>query len=78
MSSSKVSVIVFLKKGVQVARVVSELLVPPAELSLEMEAVLGAENRWPPLLVAEHQKKLLEKLNIDGLSNWTPRNAVAA
>ena len=61
MSSSKVSVVVknmsefliFLKKGVQVARVVSASLVPPAELSPEMEAVLGAEDRQPPLSVAE-------------------------
>ena len=83
MSSSKVSVIirnmsespVFLKKGVQVAWVVSASLLPPVELSLEMEAALGMEDRCPSLLVAEQQGKLLEKLNLDGLSNWTPRNA---
>ena len=53
MSSSKVSVVVrnmlesliFLKKGVQVVRVVSASPVPPMEISLEMEAVLGAEDR---------------------------------
>ena len=51
MSSSKVSVVVrnmlesaiFLKKGMQVARVVSASPVPPVELSPEMEAALGAE-----------------------------------
>ena len=49
MSRSKVSVMVrnmcdcliFLKKGVQVAHVVLALLVPPAELSPEMESTLG-------------------------------------
>ena len=48
-SSSKVPVMVrnmsdcpiFLKKGIQVAWLVSALLVPPAELSLKMETVLG-------------------------------------
>ena len=70
--------LVFLKKGVQVARVISTSPVPPAELSLKMEAVLGAEDRQPPLSVAEQQKKILEKLNLDGLSNWTPQNAAAA
>ena len=86
MSSSKVSVVVrnmsessiFLKKGVQVARVVSALPIPPAELSLESEAILGMEDKWESLSVAEQQKKLLEKLNLDGLSNWTPQNAMAA
>ena len=28
--------------------------------------------------VAKQQEKLLEKLNLDGLSNWTPRNAAVA
>ena len=85
MSSSKVSVVIrnmsespiFLKKGVQVAQVVLALLVPLAELSPEMEVVLGTEDKRPSLLVTERQKKLLEKLNLDGLSNWTPWNAVA-
>ena len=61
MSSSKVSVVVrnmsesviFLKKGMQVVRVVSASPVPPAETSLEMEVVLGAEDRWQPLSMAE-------------------------
>ena len=50
--SSKVSLMVrnisnshiFLKKGVQVARVMSASLVPLSELSPEMEATLGAES----------------------------------
>ena len=85
MSSSKVSIVVrnmsespvFLKKGVQVARVVSASPVLPAELSPEMEAVLDMEDKRPPLSVIEQQRKLLEKLNWDGLSNWTPCNATA-
>ena len=82
--SSKVSLIVrnmsdrhiFLKKGVPVARVMSASLVPPMELSLEMEATLGMEARPEPMLVVVRQEKLLEKLNLDGLAHWSPRNAV--
>ena len=68
---------IFLKKGMLVAQVVSASLVPPAELSPEMEAVLGMESRPEPLLVATRQEKLLEKLNLDGLAHWSPGNAVA-
>ena len=65
MSSSKVSVIirnmskspVFLKKGMQVAQVVSALPVPLMELSPEMKAALGMEDRCPSLSVAEWQGK---------------------
>ena len=35
---------IFLKKGMPVAWVVSASLVPPVELSPEMEAILGAES----------------------------------
>ena len=85
MSSSKVSIIVrnmsdsaiFLIKGVRVACLVSASPVPPMELSPEMEA-LGADTTGEPMTVAAWQEKLLEKLNLDGLSNWTPRNAAAA
>ena len=59
------------------AWVVSAMLVPPAELSPEMEAALGKESRPEPLLVAVRQEKLLEKLNLDGLAHWSPENAVA-
>ena len=59
MSRSKVFVVVrnmseclvFLKKGVQVARVISASPVPLAELSPEMEAVLSVEDKRPPLSV---------------------------
>ena len=73
MSDSRI----FLKKGVPVARVVSASLVPPMELSPEMEATLGQEPRPEPLLVVVRQEKLLEKLNLDGLAHWSPENAVA-
>ena len=86
MSSSKVSVVVrnmsespiFLKKGVQVEQVVLASPVPPTELSSDMQAALGEEAMWEPMFVAVCKEKLLEKLNLDGLSNWTPKNAAAA
>ena len=68
---------IFLKKGVLVARVVSAMLVSPAELSPEMEAALGEESRPEPLSVAVRQEKLLEKLNLDGLAHCSPENAMA-
>ena len=86
MSIGKVSLVVrnmsessiFPKKGVQVARMVSASPVLSVELSPELEAILGMEDKWEPLYVVEQQKKLLEKLNLDGLSNWTPQNAMVA
>ena len=61
MSSSKVSVIVrnmlespvFLKKGMQVARVVSASPVELAEPSPEMEVMLGSEDKRQSLSVSE-------------------------
>ena len=68
---------IFLKKGVPVVQVVLASLVQPIELSPEMEATLGMGS-WPkPLSVAARQEKLLEKLNLDGLANWSPENVVA-
>ena len=62
----------------QIVHVVSPSPVPTAELSPEMEATLG-EEAWPePMSVAAHEDKLQEKLNLDGLSNWTLQNAPAA
>ena len=86
MSSSKVPMVVrnisespiFLKKGVQVAQVVSASPVSPVELSTEMEATLGVEAMQEPMSLTAWQEKLLEKLNSDGLSNWTPQNAATA
>ena len=43
-----------------------------------MEAALRAEIACEPMTVAVQQEKLLKKLNLDGLSNWTPRNVAAA
>ena len=60
---------IFLKKGVPVARVMSASLVPPVELSSEMEATLGVESRPEPMSVAARQEKMLEKLNLDGLAH---------
>ena len=68
---------IFLKKGVLVALVVSAMLVPPVELSPEMEAALGEESRLEPMSVVARQEKLLEKLNLDGLTYWSPENTVA-
>ena len=81
-SSGKVSLIVrnvsdshiFLKMGVPVVRVVSASPVPTMELSLEMEATLGMESRPKPMSMAVRQEKLLERLNQDGLSHWSPEN----
>ena len=69
---------IFLKKGVPLARVMLASPVPPAELLLEMEATLGAEAKPEPMLVTVRQEKLLEKLNLDRLAYWSPRNAAVA
>ena len=69
---------ILLKKGVPVARVMSVSLVPPTELSLEVEATLGTEAKPGPLLVMARQEKLLQKLNLDRLAHWSLRNAAAA
>ena len=57
--------------------VVSALLVLPMELSPELEAMLGEEPRPEPLSVAARQEKLLEELNLDGLTHWSSENVVA-
>ena len=43
-----------------------------------MEVALRMETLQEPMSVTVLQEKLLEKLNLDGLSNWTPWNAAAA
>ena len=63
---------IFLKKGTHVVHVVSAMLAPPEEAPSEAESV-QAPKEW--MTVQERQKKLLEKLNLDGLSEWSPRNA---
>ena len=69
---------IFLKKGVPVAHVMLASLVPPTELLPEMEAALGTEAKPEPMSVMVRQEKLLEKLNLDGLAHWSPRNAAVA
>ena len=43
-----------------------------------MEATLGSETKPEPMLVMARQENLLEKLNLDGLAHWSPRNAMVA
>ena len=65
-----------LKKGVHLARIVSALSVPSAELSPEMEATLAEEVQPEPMSVAACQEKLLEKLNLVSATG-TPQNTSA-
>ena len=64
---------IFLKKDVHVAHVVSTMLVPPVEVPSE-EPDKGAEAPQQQLSVQEQQEKLMNKLKLDGLSEWSPRN----
>ena len=43
-----------------------------------MEAALRMEALQEPMSATAQQEKLLEKLNLGSLSNWTPQNATAA
>ena len=63
---------IFLKKAARVAHVVSATLAPPEETPTQGEDAHTPKER---MTVQEQQDKLLEKLNLDGLSQWTPRNA---
>ena len=67
---------IFLKRGTRMAHVVSATLAP-----LEETPTLGKDDAQAPkerMTVQERQDKLLEKLNLDGLSEWTPHNASIA
>ena len=66
---------ILLKKHMPVAHMVSAMLVPLANLTPEEEIVAGTEAPQEQMLIEERQHKLLEKLNLDGLSQWSPRNA---
>ena len=46
----------------------------PGRATPEMEAVFGMETTWAPMSLTAQQEKLLKKLNLDGLSNWTLQN----
>ena len=65
---------IFLKKGVHVAHVVSAMLVPPVELPSE-EQIEGMKMSQERMSVQEWQEKLMDKLNLDGLSEWSPHNS---
>ena len=67
---------IFLKKGARVAHVVSAMLAPPEEMPSEQDEDAQASKEH--MTVKERQDKLLEKLNLNGLSEWTPRNATIA
>ena len=56
-----------------VAHVVSAMLVPPEEVPSEQ--VKGMEASQEQMSVQEWQEKLMDKLNLDGLSEWSPCNA---
>ena len=82
-SSGKVSLMVrnvsdshiFLRRGCWWHKSMLASPVPTTELLPEMEATLGMESQPEPMSVAARQEKLLEKLNLDGLANWSPGNA---
>ena len=58
------------------AHIVSATLAPPEETP----STQGEDAHTPKerMMVQERQDKLLEKLNLDGLSQWTPHNAAIA
>ena len=63
---------IFLKKGTRVAHVVSATIATPEGTPTQGEGAHAPKER---MTVQEQQDKLLEKLNLDGLSEWTPHNA---
>ena len=56
--------------------VVSAVLAPSEEAPSEQNEEAQAPKEH--MTVEERQEKLLEKLNLNGLSEWTPRNASIA
>ena len=83
---SKVSIVVwnvsespiYLKKGIQVTRLVPAMPVLPSVPVLVSEGAMALQAITEPLSMVERQVKLLEKLDLSGLKNWVPRNAEAA
>ena len=67
---------IFLKRGVHAMHIMSATLVPPEEVPLGEEQ--GGQAPKERLSVQKRQEKLLDKLNLDGLSEWSPRNAAKA
>ena len=64
---------IFLKKGTRVAHIVSATLAASEETPSTQDEDAHAPKEC--MTMQEWQDKLLEKLNLDGLSQWTPRNA---
>ena len=64
---------IFLKRGVHVAHIASAMMVPPEEASSEAEQ--DTQQPRQCLSIQERREKLLDKLNLDGLSEWSPHNA---
>ena len=69
---------IYLKKGIQVARLVPATPIPPSVPAHVSEGATALEAVAEPLSMAEQQAKLLEKLDLSGLKNWAPRNTEAA
>ena len=69
---------ILLKKDTPVTQMVSATLVSPANLTPEEETVTGAEALQEKMSIEEHKHKLLEKLNLDSLSQWSPHNTATA
>ena len=69
---------ILLKKGMPVAQMVLATLVPPANLIPEEETITGTDALQEQMSIEECQHKLLDKLNLDGLSQWSPHNMATA
>ena len=67
---------IFLKKGACVVHVVSVMLVPPEEVPSEQAE--GAQVPRERMSVQERQERLMDKLNLDGMSEWSPRKPAIA
>ena len=67
---------IFLKKGVRVAHIASAMLAPSEEVPSEQDE--DAQALKEHMMVQERQEKLMEKLNLNGLNEWTPCNAAIA
>ena len=67
---------IFPKKGARVVHIVSAMLAPPEEMLSKQDEDVHALKEC--MTVQERQDKLLEKLNLNGLSEWTPCNATIA
>ena len=68
---------IFLKKDAWVAHIASVMLAPPEEAPSEQDEDMHKHLK-EHMMVQERQEKLMEKLNLDGLSEWTPHNASIA